>query len=326
MSGQPIRNSRSRFHVALMSSDLAPARNRHLAWLFAVTLTAGCATSTALQHGRDAERLQDYDRAVVEYTKAVRLDPKNMDARLALDRAKTRASQEHFQRGRRFAATLKLDQALIEYETAAELNPTSADIEEQLRSTRNKLRAKIAVPREGKTELQTLIERARDLPPPGMDLPQGVKMPESLTFRDAGSRDVFTAISRFGNISLAFDPAFREAPITVDLRNSTLEDALSSVAGATRTFFRVTAPRTIIVIPDTPAKRREYEEEIVKTFYISNIDLKETMDLLRLVLDARRISPVTGTNALTIKDTPERIAAASRVLAEIGRASCRERV
>src|SRR5213078_1692859 len=160
--------------------------------------------------------------------------------------------------------------------------------------TRNKLRAKIAVAREGKTELQTLIERARDLPPPGLDLPPSVKMPASLTFR--------------------------ENPITVDLRNSTLEDALNTVAGATRTFFRVTAPKTVLVIPDTPAKRREYEEEIVRTFYLSNADLKETMDLLRMVLDARRISPTTATNALTIKDTPERIAAAARVLSAIDKA------
>ena len=303
-----------------MSSVLNLARN-HLLWLIAATtVTAGCAASAALRHGRDAERLQDYDRAVVEYAKSVRLNPNDLNARLALDRAKLRASQEHYQRGRRLAAAAKLDQALIEYETAAELNPTNADIEDELRSTRNKLRAKIAVPREGKTELQTLIERTRDLPPPGMDLPQGVKMPASLTFRDASSRDVFTAISRLANISLIFDPAFREAPITLDLRNATLEDALNSVAGATRTFFRVTAPKTIAVIPDTPAKRREYEEEIVKTFYISNIDLKETMDLLRMVLDARRISPVTGTNALTIKDTPERIAAASRVLSAVDKA------
>ena len=76
----------------------------------------------------------------------------------------------------------------------------------------------------------------------------------------------------------------------------------------------------MLVIPDTPAKRREYEEEVVKTFYLSNADLKETMDLLRVVLDARRISPMTGTNALTIKDTPERIAAAARVLAAIDKA------
>jgi general secretion pathway protein D len=288
--------------------------------LAAVLALAGCAASTALRQGRDAERKQDYDRAVVEYTKAVRLRPDDTDARLALERAKLRASQDHYARGRRLAALGKLDEALIEYETAAELNPTNGDLEQELRSTRNKLRAKIAVHQEGKTELQTLIERARDLPPPGLDLPQGVKMPESLTFRDASSRDVFTAISRLANISLIFDPLFREMPITVDLRNASLEDALNAVAGATRTFFRVTAPRTVVVIPDTPAKRREYEEEVVRTFYVSNVDLKETMDLLRMVLDARRISPTTGTNALTIKDTPERIAAAARVISAIDKA------
>jgi general secretion pathway protein D len=95
---------------------------------------------------------------------------------------------------------------------------------------------------------------------------------------------------------------------------------LNTVAGATRTFFRVSGPQTFIVIPDTPAKRREYEEEVVKTFYLSNADLKETMDTLRLVLDARRISPTTANNALTIKDTPERIAAAGRMLNAIDKA------
>ena len=92
------------------------------------------------------------------------------------------------------------------------------------------------------------------------------------------------------------------------------------MAGATRTFFRVTAQRTITVIPDTPAKRREYEEEIVQTFWLSNADLKETMDMLRLVIDLRRIAPSTATNALTIKDTAERIAAAARVVHAIDKA------
>jgi general secretion pathway protein D len=82
----------------------------------------------------------------------------------------------------------------------------------------------------------------------------------------------------------------------------------------------VTAPRTITIIPDTPAKRREYEEEVVRTFYLSNADLKETIDLLRIVIDARKIAPITGTNSFTVKDTPERIAAASRVLAAIDKA------
>ena len=283
-------------------------------------LAGGCAASTAARHGVDAEHRQDYDRAIVEYTKALRLNPDDTTTRLALERTKLRASEEHFQRGRRLAATGKFDEALVEYQLAAELNPTSGAIDQELRSTRNQLRAKVSVAREGKTELQTLVERTRDLPPPGMDLPQNVRMPTSLTFRDASSRDVFVAIARFADISLTFDPAFREAPMTVDLRNASLEDALNAVAGATRTFFRVTAPKTIIVIPDTAAKRREYEEEVVRTFFLSNADLKETMDLLRLVIDLRRIAPTTATNALTIKDTPERIAAAARVLSAIDKA------
>ncbi len=306
--------------LSLLHPGTEPRRHGIAALLALCLVTAGCAASGALHRGDDAERRQDYDLAVVEYTKALREHPDDANTRAALERAKLRASQDHFNRGRRLAATGKLDQALVEYELAAELNPSSGDIDTELRATRNKLRAKVAVAREGKTELQTLIDRTRDLPPPGMDLPSGVKMPASLTFRDASSRDVFTAIARLANISLIFDSAFRDAPVTVDLRNATLEDALSTVAGATRTFFRVTAPKTIVVIPDTPAKRREYEEEIVRTFYLSNADLKETMDLLRMVLDARRISPTTATNALTIKDTPERIAAAARVIAAIDKA------
>src|SRR5256885_237594 len=281
MSVSPIRNSRSRYRAELMLSPLLPARNacRGLAACLALSLVAsGCASSAAFRHGRDAEQRKDYDRAVVKYNKALRQNPDDANARLSLDRARTRASLYHFTRARRFAALGKLDQAMVEYEVASELNPTNGDIDEELRSTRNKLRAKIAVAREGKTELQTLIERARDLPPPGMDLPQGIKMPATLTFRDASSRDVFTTIARFAGISLIFDSAFRETPVSVDLRGATLEDALNSVAGATRTFFRTAASKTVVVIPDTPAKRREYEEEVVRTFYLSNADLKETME------------------------------------------------
>jgi general secretion pathway protein D len=73
-------------------------------------------------------------------------------------------------------------------------------------------------------------------------------------------------------------------------------------------------------VPDTPAKRREYEEEIVRTFYLSNAELKETIDLLRIVVDARRVAGMPGTNAISIKDSPERIAAAGRVITAIDKA------
>ncbi len=273
-----------------------------------------------MRNGQRAEQAQDYDRAVVEYTKFLREHPDDRAARQALERVKLRASQEHYTRGRRLSTVGKIDEALIEYQLAGELNPSSPEIEEALRVTRAALRNKVAVAREGKTELETLIERSRNLAPPGLDMPSDVKLPDAITFREASARTVYLSLAKMADISVVFDPQFRDQPVTVDLRNSTLEDALTTVSASSRNFHRVTAPRTITVVPDTAAKRREYEEEVVRTFYLSNADLKETIDLLRIVIDARRIAPILATNAITIKDTPERVAAAARVISAINKA------
>src|SRR4029450_10469714 len=126
------------------------------------------------------------------------------------------------------------------------------------------------------------------------------------------SRLVFLARGKWANLNVVFDPAFREEKLVADLRNTTLSGALASLTAATHTFYRVTAPRTITIVPDTPAKRREYEEQIVQTFYVSNADLKEVIDLLRIVVDVRQISPTTAVNAISLQDTPERIAAGGK--------------
>ena len=287
----------------------------------AAALAAGaCAARSPIRVGERAERAQDFDRAVVEYTKAVRANPDSQGARLALDRARLRAAEQHFFRGRRLAAAERYEDAVIEFQLASELNPSSADIDAAARDARLKLRTRLAVSHEGKTELQSVIERSRTLAPPGLDLPQGLKLPDSLVFSNASSRMVFMALARFAGLSVVFDPAFREAPISVDLHNNTLDAALASLTASTHTFYRVTAQKTITIIPDTPAKRREYEESVVRTFYLSNADVKEVIDLLRIVVDVRQISPITATNAISLKDTPERIAAAAQLIAAIDKA------
>ncbi|HXG54221.1 MAG TPA: secretin N-terminal domain-containing protein [Vicinamibacterales bacterium] len=308
-----------------MSSTPAHPRDNRYAGraslaLAAIVLLSACATTSALRAGQRAERLQDYDLAVVEYTKAARARPDDRTARAALDRVRLRASQEHFYRGRRLAAAERNQEALIEFQLAAELNPTDSTVETALKDTRQKLRTKLAVSRGGRTELETLIDRTRNLPAAGMELPTGVKLPDTLTFSNASSRLVFSALARFADVNIVFDPAFRETPLTVDLRNSTLEEALASLTSSTQTFYRVTSPRTITIVPDSAAKRREYEESIVRVFYLSNADLKEVTDLLRIVVDVRSISPITATNAISLKDTPERIAAAARLITAIDKA------
>ena len=292
-----------------------------VAALLCTVLAGGCATSSALKHGHEAELAQDYDRAVVEYTTAARSDPNNREARTSLERVKLRAAQEHAIRARRFASQERYEEAVVEYQLAAELNPTDGLVETALRDARQRLRTKVAVTRGGRTELESLIERTREKPAPGLGLPEGVKLPGSLTFGSgATSRAVFLTVGRFANLSVIFDAGFRDQPLSIDLREATLEHALSALTASTRTFYRVTAPNTVTIIPDTPAKRREYEETVVRTFFLSNADVKETIDLLRVVIDVRQISPTSATNSITIKDTPERIAAAAKLITAIDKA------
>ena len=301
-----------------------PSAERHArvgALGLCLALAFGCATSSGgFRAGETAETAKNYDLAVIEYTKAVRANPDDANARLALDRAKLRASQEHAFRGRTLAGAERYEEALGEYQLASELNPSDALVDEALRDTRQKLRTKIAVTRNGKTELESLIERARVMPPPGLDLPPDATLPDSLIFSGASSRNVFRSIAQFAGLNIVFDPAFRDETINADLRKMTLVDALTSVTASTRTFYRVSAQRTITIVPDTPNKRREYEEAVVQTLYLSNADLKEVIDLLRIVVDVRQVTGMTAINAISLQDTPEHLAAASRLIAAIDKA------
>ena len=306
-------------HTTSPSTALRASRLALLALTITIGL-AGCATTGTLRSGQLAEQGQDYDRAVAEYTAALRRHPNDRTVQLSLQRAKLRAAQDHLTRARRLEATGKLDEALVEYQIAAEMNPGSGDVDDALRNIRTQLRNRVVIAREGKTQLETLIDKSQTLSPPGLDLPSDVRLPASLVFRDASVRDVYTVIARFANVNIVFDPTFRDDRITIDLSNVTLDQALAAVSAATRNFYKVTAQRTVTIIPDTATKRREYEEEVVRTFYLSNADLKETIDLLRIVVDARRIAPLTATNALTIKDTPERVSAAGRIIQAIDKA------
>ena len=287
----------------------------------AAVLSSSCATTTqSIQSGERAEASKDYDRAVVEYSAALRANPDDNETRQALERVRIRGAQEHAARGRRLAAAERYEEAVVEFRIASELNPTDAQVDAALRDAKQKLRAGNLDPRNGRTELELLIEGARRAAPPGLELPAGAKLPDSLTFSAASSRTVFRAIAQFAGLNIVFDSGFREETISADLRKMSLEEALGSLTSATRTFYRVTSQRTVTIIPDTPQKRREYEDSVVQTLYLSNADLKEVIDLLRIVVDVRQVTGVTALNAVALQDSPEHIAAAVRLIAAIDKA------
>lgn len=281
-------------------------------------LGTACATGSH-DRARAAELSEDYDAAVIEYTRAIRERPSDRGLKRDLERAKLRAGQYHYSLGRRQVGLGNYDDALVEYQIASEMNPNSGEIQDALRDTQLAVRTRLAAREDGQTELEALIERASGLPPEGFELPEAT-LPDSLVFRDASTRDVFSALGQFADVSVIFDPTFIDDTVSIDLRGASLSNALTSVARSTRNFFRITGDQTVTVIPDTPAKRREYEEEVVQTFYLSNADVGETMDLLRLVIDLRRLAPVTATRAISVRDTPERLAATARLISAIDKA------
>jgi general secretion pathway protein D len=280
---------------------------------------AGCAEN-ALTLAKKADMVQNYDLAVAEYTRAVREHPDSQDARVGLQRAKLRASDSHLVAGRRLYAEGKFDEALLELQIAAELNPTNPDAAKELQNVREALRTKLSRPEGGPTALESLLTRSRDFKSAGSELPD-IKLGTISTGRQVSSRDLYMLIATMAKISVTFDSAFRETqtPATL-LENITLKQALDAVARATGTFYQVTSGTSIVVVPDTPAKRRDYAQEELRTFYIRNADLKETLDALRIVGDLRTIQAITGTNAITVRDTPERLQAIGHFISTFDKA------
>jgi general secretion pathway protein D len=281
---------------------------KRAAAVLAVAL-AGCATSSAFRAGERAERRQDFDRAVLEYSKAVQEHPDNLDYRKGLQRARLRASEEHTVAGRRLANRGLYKEALDEFKLARDLNPTSSTLPREIESLEAQRRANAPEP-----TVDQMKDRTRERSLPGLVLGPGAQEPLGLTFRNASLRETYQALGKAAGVNFVFDPEFRDQTINIDLSDVGFEQALNAVASVGKTFHRVLDSRVVMVVPDTPNKRREYEQQVVKTFFLSNADLKETIDLLRIVLGARRVAPLPGSNALTINDTPDKVAAAERII------------
>src|SRR5688572_4574857 len=152
-------------------SSLMAQPNRRLLPLVLLTLAlAACASTSGLRNGEQAEVAQDYDRAIVEYTRALEENAGNRAAQQGLERSKLRAAQEHHTRGRRLYGSGRLTEALAELELAAELNPADANVAALVMTVQTQLRNNTAQTSSGKTDLETLVERSQTFRAAGLEL------------------------------------------------------------------------------------------------------------------------------------------------------------
>jgi general secretion pathway protein D len=281
--------------------------------LFVITAAlAGCATSSAFRAGVRAEERRDFDRAVLEYSRALQADPGNSEYRRRLEITRTRAATEHALSARRLQARGQLKEALDELRLAYDLNPGDPALRDQIA----KLEARI---RDGRQEasIDEIKARASEKTLPGLNLGPDARKPLTLRFSDAMLREAYQALGRVAKVNFIFDPLLVDKPVDLDLRDVTFEQALEALGSAGGTFHHVSSTGLITVVPDNQTKRREYERHVVKTFFLSNAEVKEAIDLLRITLAARQVALVPGANAITIVDTPEKVRAAERIIATI---------
>jgi general secretion pathway protein D len=121
-----------------------------------------------------------------------------------------------------------------------------------------------------------------------------------------------------------FDPDYTARVINVDLNGVTLEEALEITALESKTFWRAVTLNTIFVAQDNPAKRKELEQSVLKTFYLSNLsqptELQDVVNAIRAVLDVQRVQQLLSQNALVVRGTPDQIALAEKLVEDLDKA------
>src|SRR3984893_15269093 len=292
--------------------------------LSAVLMAAGCPKGkTDYTQGRKAEHLQDYDAAYDYYQKALKNDPENATYLIKFNQARFEASTLHVKNGMKLRERGQLEAAASEFQRAVAIDPSSPIAEQELRKAVNlieeKNRANNAAtepPKEDKSGQPPLSSMPPELKP----LPNTAI---SLSMSN-DAKIAFETIAKLAGLTVIFDPDFPARKIPVQLNNVTLEQALDIVSMEAKAAWKPVTENVIFVYPDQPAKRRDYEENVVQTFYLSNTvqaqELTEVVTGLRQLLDLKRIFQINGQNAIVIRDSPDKLAIAGKMITDIDKA------
>ena len=268
-------------------------------------LLTGCAAGRAYSQAEREMRRKDYDRAVLSYSKAVALDPGNSRYEVALARAKIKAGGDHFRQGQRFHMAQQYERAIAEYQQTLLLTPDNQHAQVELERAMRQWAETKATP--SQIEEEKRKAREKDLGPPRLAPKRNIAI--NFKFEEAELGKIFDAISKASGINFVFDDKVDlEKPRTIDLGNVTLEQALDILMLQTKNFYQPINEYTLLIAPDTRQKRQEYEDQVIRTFFLSNAETKTIISLLRSLLQSRQIAENPELNSITIKDTPSKVA------------------
>ncbi len=314
---------------------------RNLALLLLLLSLAGCGGTRAFKAGEDLHLQGRYEEAVAKFAEAVERSPESREYRLNLLKAKTRAAQERLAEGRRLAGLGQYEGALYELRQARALDPTLAVAAQEVErvetlATADKLlaeaeafyrarrygNAKVVLTRlleispghPRGLELQERVQKSAGTLMDGFELDVDSDTTITLTFKSAKTKEVFGILSKLSGINFIFDEEMKDQTVSLSFEKASFAQALELLLRMNGLGKKVLNSKTIIIYSNSKEKAKQYEDHIIQTFYLSHIDAKKAVNMLRTMLQLRKIYVHEELNALVIRDTPQVIKLAQQII------------
>ena len=294
-----------------------------------------------LKEGEAAETAKDYDKALAAYEKAYLADPQDASYQLAMRRVRFISGQSHVDKGQALRKQGKLEDALAEFQKAYAIDPSSSIAEQELRRTyqmmeREKKKAGqppsaeakpedrgLTTTQAAKKELEERINNYQNVPelkPSVRNIPGGLKM------NNQPARVLFETVAKLGGLNIVFDPDYLAQAggktFSLDIAsNSTIEDALDYLSILTKSYWKALSPNTLFITQDNVQKRRDFEDQVVKVFYLQNAtttqELNEVATAIRSVVEARRLFTFNAQNAIIMRGTTDQVALVEKLINDL---------
>ena len=292
--------------------------------VLAVTLAIAADKAKSLYNkGKDFEARQNYEQAYDCYKQAYDLKPTDLTYRSAYERLRFLAGASHVHRGQLLREAGQLDTALAEFQKAVDIDPSSAIAQQEIRHTQQMIdAAKIAAPKASVAPPSGVQKRLAEAAGP-VELATISNVPINLKITE-DSKVIYETVGKLAGINALFDPDYTSRRIKIELNNVSLEEALEIIALESKTFWRPVTPNTIFIAADNPAKRKDLEQSVIKTFYLANLsqptELQDVVNAMRQILEISRIQPLPSQGAIVVRGTPDQIALAQKLIGDLDKA------
>ncbi len=283
-----------------------------------------------------------WDLAVASYREALKKDPFNVDIQTRLDEARAHAAEGHYAEGRRALVEHRLADAIRESKQALGLDPSKPEHHEgmaevlRLKEARDQMEAAGKFVGLGRAdEALAAYERAVELDPTLMQALDaitqitkqqrtdkslaGSSQPITLRFQNAKLKEVFEILARTAGVNVIFDKEVRDDPVTIFVKDLPFDEALNLILSTNNLLTQRIGPDTLLVMPNTKQKQAQYQDLLLRTFYLANAKAKDAVNLVRTMLDSKKIYVDEKINAIVVRDEPAKLQLAERILFAIDR-------